>query len=99
MKKLEITRLEAECQAEAKRRLLKAMEHVEVAQGELTSACAELSCLIGAIPQWRVSSKLYERVRKFWYRLDAFRAGGKYKLDGLHSEIIEKQLAQTASVR
>lgn len=67
--------------AAARARISTAMERVERAQGELSNACAELSAIHGGVPVWRKAHKLHDQVKSFWYKLDAFRAGGKWKLD------------------
>jgi len=80
--------------AEATARIRKALDHVQNAQNELDWACAELSSLCGAIPVWRASSKLADRVHSFWYRLDGFRARGRYRLDDTNIAALTKRAEQ-----
>lgn len=76
--------------AEARRRMEKALAHIEAAQGQLNDACAELSTLIGAIPVWKAAGTLADRVKAFWYRV---RAMQKYQLDAMHVEALARQKA------
>lgn len=73
-------------QAEARRRVLNALDRIEAAQGELSAACGELSSLIGGISCWKATSKLHDSVKALWYRVERFRQGGKYSLDSINTE-------------
>lgn len=70
----------------------RALVLIERAQNDLGSACAELSALEGGIPVWTACHKLADRVRSFWYRVDRFRAAGKFKLDGTNVEALQRRL-------
>lgn len=77
--------------AEARARIGRALRHIENAQGELSHACAELSALVGAIPHWRTTGKLYDRVKACWYKLDGFRWSGRYRLDDTNVEALTQR--------
>lgn len=79
--------------AAANEKVRRALVLIERAQNDLGSACAELSALEGGIPIWTACHKLADKVHCFWYRVDRFRAGGKFKLDGTNVEAIERRLA------
>lgn len=78
----------AERTAEARRRLNKALNHIESAQNQMAHACAELSTLVGVIPVWRASSNYHDSIKALWYRTDTLRVLGKYKLDDTHVEVL-----------
>lgn len=75
-----------EQQAEAMARTLRALAHIQQAQAHLNLACAELSSLTGAIPEWSKAGKLADQVKAFWYRVSEKR--DRYKLDGIASETL-----------
>ena len=83
--------------AEAVLRVRRALAKVETAQNALNEACAELSALEGGIPVWTACHKLADKVHAFWYRVDRFRSGGKFKLDGTNVEALERRLAAEAA--
>lgn len=82
-------------QAEARARVQKALDHIEAAQGELCSACQELSALVGGIPSWKAASTLYDRVKALWYRVEGFRMGGRYSLDSVNAEAFLRRLQES----
>jgi hypothetical protein len=82
--------------AEANARVRNALARIERAQNELASACADLSSLVGGIQVWNVCHKLTDKVRDFWYRVDRFRAGGKFSLDSINVEAIERRMSATS---
>lgn len=82
-------------QAEARARVQKALDHIERAQGELCSACQELSALVGGIPSWKAASTLYDRVKALWYRVESFRTGGRYSLDSVNAEAFLRRLQES----
>ncbi len=86
-------------QAEARARVQKALDHIEAAQGELCSACQELSALVGGIPSWKAASTLYDRVKALWYRVEGFRTGGRYTLDSVNAEAFLRRLQQRPTER
>jgi hypothetical protein len=47
----------------------KALRLIEDAQGLIGDACRVLSSLQYAAPQWRATSKLYDKVHAHWYRV------------------------------
>lgn len=67
--------------AEARLRADRACELIERAQNDLARACAELSSLCGGVPVWKATSKMHDRVKSLWYRVDGFRYGRNYRLD------------------
>jgi hypothetical protein len=48
-----------------------ALRLIEDAQCKLLEATQMLSPIVGAVPEWRATAKLYDRVKQHWYRLDA----------------------------
>jgi len=82
-----------EIRAERTRRMNLALQHIEAAQNHMASACAELSTLVGAIPVWKASSSLTDKIKAFWYRVDTLRFSGKCKLDQMHIEVLARQKA------
>lgn len=77
--------------AEAESRIRHALDLIESAQGKLGEACAELSAVSGGVPVWSATSKLYDKVKAHWYRLDKFRKVGRYQLDTINVEAIERR--------
>jgi hypothetical protein len=77
--------------AEAKARIARALVQIEEAQNLLSSACADLSAVVGGIPVWRATSKLYDKVKALWYRVEDFRMRGKFHLDAVNVEAIERR--------
>lgn len=73
-------------------RIRKALEHIQQAQNELGSACAELSSITGGVTVWRTTSKLYDSVHALWYRVEDFRMRGKFGLDSLSTEALKERL-------
>lgn len=78
-------------EGEARARIDRALRHIENAQGELSHACAELSAIVGAIPHWRTTGRLYDRVKTCWYKLDGFRWSGRYRLDDTNVEALTQR--------
>lgn len=78
--------------AAAKMRVDRALMLIEQAQGNLASACAELSALEGGVTVWRMCHKMTDSVHKFWYRVNNFRQAGKYRLDSLHIEGLRRRI-------
>jgi hypothetical protein len=74
----------------ARDRISNAMDRIQRAQNELASACADLSALRGGVPVWRACSALHDKVHALWYRVDTFRASGKYSLDALHVDVLQR---------
>lgn len=67
-------------------RVDEALRRVEAAQNELTSACTQLSALVGAGAMWKSTYALQNRVHSHWERLSTFRNLGRYKLDDLNAK-------------
>ena len=88
---------DAQLRAAAEERVRRAMALVERAQNDLASACGELSALVGGIPVWKACHKLTDRVHAFWYRVQRFQQGGKFKLDRVNVEALERRLSAAAS--
>lgn len=76
--------------AEAQRRVRQALHQIEAAQGMIGDACATLSTLRYAAPEWKATSALYDRVKAHWYRvrdgLEFSRKARKVALDPLAAE-------------
>ncbi len=81
-------------QAEAQRRVQEALNHLQAAQDQLAHACAALSALQGGVPVWKATSKLYDSVHSLWYRVENFRLGGRYRLDGTNLQALERRLLE-----
>jgi len=82
-------------QAESLARVALAMEAVQRAQDELGTACANLSALCYGYKLQTETSKLYDKVRAHWYRLQDFRSSGRYVLDDTNIEaLLERQAAR-----
>lgn len=77
----------------AEARVYKALDHIQQAQNDIASACAELSALVGGIPVWKATSKMHGQVRELWYRVERFRDTGRYKLDSLNVEALREKTA------
>lgn len=82
---------EEQLRAEATLRVRKALAHIQQAQNELGAACAELSSLNYGVPVWKATSSLYDKVHALWYRVENFRQAGRYKLDSLNVEAMQRR--------
>jgi hypothetical protein len=80
--------------AEAEPRVRRALDHIQRAQLELGRASAELASLEGGVVVWRLVGKLYDRVHSAWYRVEAFRKAGRFRLDGIANEALARRMAQ-----
>lgn len=80
--------------AEAERRIRKALDHIQEAQAQLGRAAAELSNLEHGSAVWSAIGKLYDRVHAAWYRVEAFRKGGRWALDDIARAALAKRLAE-----
>lgn len=85
---------DAELTAAARQRADAACALIEKAQNDLDSACAELSALVGGVPVWTATRKMTERVHSLWYKVDAFRKAGRYGLDSVNVEALERRRAK-----
>ena len=77
--------------AEAKAKIARALFQIEEAQNLLASATAELTSAVGGVPVWRATSKMHDRVKALWYRVDGFKHAGRYSLDAINIEAIERR--------
>lgn len=80
-------------------KIQRAMQHIENAQNELHSACAELSAITHGAPMWRATGKLADKVHAFWYRVKDFSHTTKYRLDPTHVELLARVLAERGTPR
>lgn len=85
--------------AAAKFRVDRALQLIEQAQGDLNSACADLSTLVGGVPVWKATSTMADKVKALWYRVHNFRMGGRYSLDDMHVQALAKSLEEQATAR
>lgn len=88
------TLTEQQLRAAARERANRALALIERAQNDLASACAELSTLEGGVPVWNACHKMTDQVHAFWYRVERFRNGGRYKLDRTHAEALQRRMTQ-----
>jgi hypothetical protein len=86
-------RLAPLARAEAARRVQEALDRIQRAQAELERAAAALSNLEGGVVVWRLLGKLHDRVHAAWYRVEEFRKGGRFELDGIGVDALAKRLA------
>jgi hypothetical protein len=68
----------------AEARVKTALEKIESAQNLLSSACADLSAIIGSVPHWRRASKLSDRCHDAWRKL-AYHPRTDWTLDSMHT--------------
>lgn len=87
-----ITVTPAMSKAAAAARIGEALAHIQRAQDELSSACADLSAICGGAPVWKKCHALTDRVHAFWYVVDRFRNGGKFHLDSMNVDSLRKAL-------
>ncbi len=66
--------------AAAELRVEKALALIERAQNDLAGACAQLSAVIGAVPEWKRASKLSDACHEAWRKL-AYKDRSKWILD------------------
>lgn len=57
-----------------------AMDRIEAAQSELERACAALSPIVGAVPEFHRLVKLHDRVRGEWFRLEQKLQKGRWRI-------------------
>lgn len=84
----------AQIEAAATLRLENALRRIERAQNDLAYACGELSTLVGGSPSWKATSAMTDRVKALWYKVHNFRMGGRFTLDPMHIEALERALAK-----
>lgn len=84
--------------AEARRRVQIALRQIEDAQNQLSAACSTLSSLCYARPEWNATSKLYERVKEHWYKVQGALQYGpkaaKVALDSTNADALLRRLAE-----
>lgn len=85
---------EALYQAEATRRLERALALIERAQNDLASACGELSTLEHGVPSWKATSTMCDRVKALWWKVHHFRMARRYRLDQMHRDALDRKLAE-----
>lgn len=68
---------------EAELRAREALARIEKAQVLLDDACAQLSSLVGAAPQWRRAGQLADQAKALWQRINDRHWG--YTLDEMSS--------------
>lgn len=75
---------EAPAGSTAEERFAYAMAQVQGAQELLAAASRNLCPIIGCVPEWQRTGKLYDSVKSLWYRLDAklSKRRGRMQLDG-----------------
>ncbi len=61
-------------------RVQKALERIEAAQNLLSTACADLSAIVGAITPWKKASKLSDKCHDLWREI-AYHPRTKWQLD------------------
>ncbi len=61
----------------AELRVRNALALIERAQNDLGSACAELSAIVGAVPEWKKASKLHDACHDFWRNVAYHPSRGK----------------------
>jgi hypothetical protein len=93
---------QAVLQAEARRRVRLALAKIEEAQGLIGDACATLSTLRHAAPEWRATGALYDKIKAHWYRvrdgLEFSKKASRIALDPLASETLLQRLAAQPEV-
>lgn len=62
-------------------RVQDALRRIESAQNELSRACADLSSVVGAMPEWKKAFKLSDSCKRFWHALHG-KNRAKWKIDG-----------------
>ena len=65
--------------AETELRIRHALARIQRAQDDLNGACSDLSAICGGIPMWRATSKMADRVRALWYRVEALRMKARHQ--------------------
>lgn len=85
--------------AAARRRVDRACALIERAQNDIDSACSELSTLVHGIPVWRATSKMGDRVKALWWKVHHFRMAGRYHLDEMHVQALERDLEKGETVK
>jgi hypothetical protein len=80
--------------AAAEARVRHALAHIQEAQNHLHHAQAELSGIERGVTVWRLVGRLYDRVHAAWYRVEAFRKGGRFTLDGISTDALAGRLAK-----
>lgn len=80
--------------AEAERLVREALDHIQQAQTHLGRASAALSNLERGAAVWKFVGALYDRVHAGWYRVEAFRQAGRFKLDDIAGAALAKRLSR-----
>lgn len=82
--------------AESMARVFRALELVERAQNSLDSACAELSTLNHGHPHQQAVSKMADKVKDLWWRVNKFCNSGQFVLDDDHVRLLLQRRANAA---
>lgn len=69
-----------ESQTEAQIKIQEAMRLIEQAQQTLDKAAQQLCPVRGLGSEWTKCVRLYEEIRKLWYRVEKKLDGGKYDM-------------------
>jgi hypothetical protein len=80
--------------AAARERVAAALRYIEDAQNRLESACQQLSAVTGgASVDWNRVSKLTDKVKAEWYRVESRlqKNGKRYDLDYANKEALERR--------
>jgi hypothetical protein len=85
--KLTDDQIRAESQVKVRRALAKIQE----AQNTLNDACSDLSTLCGGVVVWKATGKMADQTKALWYKVEAFRQKGRFKIDSLTIDAIERR--------
>ncbi len=80
---------EEQIAAATQARVTMALAAIQRAQDELGRACEALSPLCAASSDYAACRALYDKVHKFWYRIDGIRNRNGLRLDRTNIEAIE----------
>lgn len=67
--------------AEARKRVDRALNKIEDAQNLLGEACGILSRLIGAVPEWKAVSDHYDETKALWYAIQPLASSTRIVMD------------------
>lgn len=81
--------MSAATEAEARRRVEQALQHLQRAQEQVGEAQSLLSSLIGGMTAWEHVGKTYDRIRADWHRVEVLRRKSGLDLDGVSGPAFE----------